>query len=100
MTSDLSALCFDAHDPLRLAGLWGAVLAWERADDADIGISLLPSDETGIRFLASRNPKTSSRSSRRRWRERSSSVPGTSTSASARRKAMWCWPTPKATSSA
>ena len=60
MTSDLSALCFDAHDPLRLARFWGAVLAREPADDADGGISLLPSDDTGfrVRFLASREPKT------------------------------------------
>jgi predicted enzyme related to lactoylglutathione lyase len=60
MTSDLSAVCFDAHDPLRLAAFWGAVLAWETADDADGGISLRPSDDTGfrVRFLRSRAPKT------------------------------------------
>jgi Glyoxalase-like domain len=60
MTSRLQALCFGAHDPLRLARFWGGVLGREPAGDADDGFSLQPSDEAGlrIRFLAGRHPKT------------------------------------------
>jgi hypothetical protein len=53
MTSQLFALCFDANDPLRLAGFWAGVLGWAMADDPHDGTALLPSDDTGfrIRFL-------------------------------------------------
>ncbi|MFF4617965.1 VOC family protein [Nonomuraea jabiensis] len=59
MACRLHALCFDAHDPLRLARFWAGVLDWEPADDPRGGIALLPSDDTGfrIRFLPSRAPK-------------------------------------------
>jgi predicted enzyme related to lactoylglutathione lyase len=59
MTSHLFALCFDAHDPLRLARFWAGVLGWEMADDPDDDVALLPSDDTGfrIRFLPAREQK-------------------------------------------
>ena len=58
MTCHLFALCFDAHDPLRLARFWAGVLGWEMADDPD-DIALLPSDDTGfrIRFLPTQERK-------------------------------------------
>ncbi|MEV7803328.1 VOC family protein [Microbispora sp. NPDC088329] len=59
MTCHLVALCFDAHDPLRLARFWAGILGWETADDLHGGIALLPSDDTGfrIRFLPSQEQK-------------------------------------------
>ena len=59
MTCHLFALCFDAHDPLRLARFWAGVLGWELADDPQEGIALLPSDDTGfrIRFLPTQEQK-------------------------------------------
>ena len=56
MTCHLVALCFDAHDPLRLAGFWAGLLGWETAGD---DIALLPDDDTGfrIRFLPTREDK-------------------------------------------
>jgi predicted enzyme related to lactoylglutathione lyase len=59
MTCDLQALCFDANDPLRLARFWAGVLDWERADDPNDGMTLLPSDDTGfrIRFLPTQELK-------------------------------------------
>ena len=55
MTSDLVALCFDAHDPVRLAAFWAGVLRWETSDDDSTGVALLPNDDTGfrLRFLPS-----------------------------------------------
>lgn len=50
MASDLLALCFDAHDPVRLASFWADVLGWEATGDRDDGVTLLPSDETGFRL--------------------------------------------------
>src|ERR1700739_3512752 len=60
MTCQLQALCFDAHDPLRLARFWAGVLRWEMTDDPLGGIALLPSDDTRfrIRFLLTREKKT------------------------------------------
>jgi hypothetical protein len=57
MSLGLEALCFDANDPLRLAGFWAGVLGREVADD---GLVLLPDDDTGfrIRFAPTREPKT------------------------------------------
>ncbi|MEV4577070.1 VOC family protein [Nonomuraea jabiensis] len=59
MACRLHALCFDAHDPLRLARFWAGVLDWELTEDPRDGIALLPSDDTGfrIRFLPSQAPK-------------------------------------------
>jgi predicted enzyme related to lactoylglutathione lyase len=59
MTSQLFALSFDAHDPVRLAGFWGGVLGWELGEDPYDGVTLLPSDDTGfrLRFLPSQNEK-------------------------------------------
>ncbi len=50
MTSHLHALCFDAHDPLRLARFWADFLCWETSEDSSGGITLLPSDDTGFRL--------------------------------------------------
>jgi predicted enzyme related to lactoylglutathione lyase len=59
VTCRLIALCFDAHDPLRLARFWAGILGWETADDPRGGFTLLPGDDTGfrIRFLASQEKK-------------------------------------------
>jgi predicted enzyme related to lactoylglutathione lyase len=59
MTSHLVALCFDAHDPLRLARFWAGLLGWDMPDDRDDGVALLPSDDTGfrLRFLPSQEQK-------------------------------------------
>ncbi|MGW0199283.1 VOC family protein [Nonomuraea sp. NPDC003201] len=61
MACRLHALCFDAHNPLRLARFWAGVLDWELADDPRDGVALLPGDDTGfrIRFLASQAQKIS-----------------------------------------
>ena len=74
-----------------------------------------PSDDTGFRIRVPADPGAEDRPepdalrpdqhvprgpAGRRWRGRSSSAPGTSTSASARRRGTWCSPTPRATSSA
>jgi catechol 2,3-dioxygenase-like lactoylglutathione lyase family enzyme len=60
MTCRLTALCFDANDPLRLARFWGGVLGWELAGDPQDGISPPPGDDTGfrIRFLPTADQKT------------------------------------------
>jgi len=60
MTCQLLALCFDAHEPLRLASFWAGVLGWEMVDNPDDGIVLAPSDDTGfrIRFLRTQAQKT------------------------------------------
>ena len=59
MTSHLTALCFDANDPLRLAAFWSGVLGWEIASDSLDVITLLPSDDTGfgIDFAATKEQK-------------------------------------------
>ncbi|MBE1585943.1 VOC family protein [Nonomuraea angiospora] len=59
MACGLHALCFDAHDPLRLARFWAGVLDWELVEDPRDGVALLPSDDTGfrIRFLPSQAQK-------------------------------------------
>jgi catechol 2,3-dioxygenase-like lactoylglutathione lyase family enzyme len=59
MGSRLVALCFDANEPLLVARFWGGVLGWEIGDDADDGVVLLPTDDTGfrLRFLPSDEQK-------------------------------------------
>jgi hypothetical protein len=61
MTSELTALCFDAHDPLRLAGFWADLLGRHLAEGSDGAAALLPSDDAGfrIRFVPSPEPKVS-----------------------------------------
>jgi predicted enzyme related to lactoylglutathione lyase len=61
MTAQLLALCFDAHDPLRLARFWAGTLGWQISGVSDDGSTLLPSDDTGfrIRFLPTQERKTS-----------------------------------------
>src|SRR6478735_3538729 len=65
MTVHLHALCWDAHDPVRLARFWGSILGRELAenaadDDADAGAALAPKDDTGfrIRFEPTQEPRT------------------------------------------
>ena len=57
MTAQLVALCFDAHDPRRLARFWAELLGWPMAVD---DVALVPNDDTGfrIRFLPTAVPKT------------------------------------------
>ena len=59
MACQLLALCFDAHDPARLARFWGGVLGWEMAGDPEDGVALVPGDDTGfrIRFLPAEQQK-------------------------------------------
>lgn len=59
MTCDLHALCFDAHDPARLARFWAGVLGWQMAEETPDGCVLLPSDDTGfrLRFVPTAEPK-------------------------------------------
>jgi predicted enzyme related to lactoylglutathione lyase len=59
VTTQLFALCFDANDPLRLAGFWSTFLGWEIVDDPHDGVALLPGDDTGfrLRLLPAPEPK-------------------------------------------
>jgi catechol 2,3-dioxygenase-like lactoylglutathione lyase family enzyme len=59
MTSRLSALCFDANDPPRLARFWSGVLGLEMTADPREGVALLPDDDAGfrIRFVPTQEPK-------------------------------------------
>jgi predicted enzyme related to lactoylglutathione lyase len=50
MASHLIAVCFDAHDPLRLATFWAGVLGWEIVDDPDDVVTLEPNDGTAYRI--------------------------------------------------
>ncbi len=60
MTAHLESLCFDAHDPMRLASFWAGVLGWRVADGDSDSVALLPNDDTGfsIGFLASEEQKS------------------------------------------
>ncbi|HEU5036399.1 MAG TPA: VOC family protein [Nocardioides sp.] len=59
MTWDLAAVCFDAHDPARLAGFWSALLGWPAVAEGE-DVALVPGDGTGyrLRLVASREPKS------------------------------------------
>jgi catechol 2,3-dioxygenase-like lactoylglutathione lyase family enzyme len=61
MTSELTALCFDANDPRRLARFWADLLGRHLAEGSDGAAALLPSDDAGfrIRFVPSPEPKVS-----------------------------------------
>lgn len=48
MTLYLSALCFDTHDPFRVAQFWAEALGWEIDNSDDEVIGLIPND--GTRF--------------------------------------------------
>jgi len=114
MTSQLIALCFDANDPFGLARFWSGVLGWEMTDDPHDGVTLLPGDDTGfrIRFVYTQEQKSgqnqmhfdltsTSLEDQQQTVARSLGLGArTSISVNARRKVMWCSPTPKATSSA
>ncbi|THA26357.1 VOC family protein [Streptomyces sp. RKND-216] len=60
MTAQLHALCFDAHDPGRLAEFWAGVLGFAPVEDPGPGFALLPNDDTGfrLRFVPSTEQKT------------------------------------------
>jgi catechol 2,3-dioxygenase-like lactoylglutathione lyase family enzyme len=60
MTAVLDALCFDVHDPARVAAFWAGLLGWAGADDPRGAIALQPGDDTGfrLRFLPTRAPKS------------------------------------------
>src|SRR4051794_7431498 len=57
MASLLSAVAFDAHDPLRLARFWAAVL--DREVVVEVGSVLLPGEDgqLGLRFVPSQAEK-------------------------------------------
>jgi catechol 2,3-dioxygenase-like lactoylglutathione lyase family enzyme len=60
MSCNLVALCFDAHDPVRLGHFWAGALGWQLADDPQDGPTLIPRDDTGfrIRFLPTQEQKS------------------------------------------
>ncbi len=51
MTSRLVALCFNAHDPPRLARFWAEALHWRIDADSHDENGLMPTDDTGFRIL-------------------------------------------------
>jgi hypothetical protein len=50
MTSRLHALCFDAHDPQRLARFWGGVLARPVEDGPDGAVTVAATEATQFRL--------------------------------------------------
>ncbi len=60
MTLTISALCFDALDPVGLGRFWSEVLGRELVEDRRLGVVLRPEDDAGfpIRFAANPEPKT------------------------------------------
>ena len=60
MSCQLRQLCFDSHDPPRLAQFWAAVLSREIDSDCDYGAELLPTDDANfiIAFYPSDEIKT------------------------------------------
>lgn len=59
VSTRLTALCFDANDPPRLARFWADALHWEIHDESSDEIALMPTDGTRflILFLAVPEPK-------------------------------------------
>lgn len=59
MTANLTTLCFDANDPLRLARFWGEALSWDIYDETHDEIGLIPTDGTRLvlGFLPVPEPK-------------------------------------------
>ncbi len=59
MPARLSALCFGASRPPRLARFWSGLLGWEMVEEPDEGIALLPAEDTGfrLRFRPTATPK-------------------------------------------
>jgi catechol 2,3-dioxygenase-like lactoylglutathione lyase family enzyme/predicted enzyme related to lactoylglutathione lyase len=59
MSLRLVDLCFDADDPLALAGFWAAALRWEIADESAEEIRVVPTDGTRFRldFMRAAGPK-------------------------------------------
>ncbi|WP_456694724.1 VOC family protein [Aeromicrobium sp. P5_D10] len=62
MSSHLTALVFDAHDPHRLATFWAGVLRRAIVQEDEGGYALLPTDATEFRieFFPTQEPKTGS----------------------------------------
>src|ERR1700712_3462956 len=60
MTCRLVAVCFDAHDPPRLARFWAELPNWEMTDEPTGAAGLRGDDDTGfdIRFNPTPRPKT------------------------------------------
>src|SRR3954462_13322912 len=60
MPSDLVALTVAANDPAGVARFWAGLLGWERADDPEDGVALLPNDDTGfrLRFVPTQEKKS------------------------------------------
>jgi len=50
MTCQLIAVRLDANDPQRLADFWGGLVGWEKAQDPQAGVALVPHDDTGFRL--------------------------------------------------
>jgi hypothetical protein len=50
-TSDLVALCFDANDPIRLAGFWATALRWDVDPRGDEEVGLVPTDHTSFEIV-------------------------------------------------
>lgn len=51
MTTNLTTLCFDANDPLRLARFWAGALNWDIYDENHEEIGLVPTDGTRFPLL-------------------------------------------------
>ncbi len=60
MTSTISALAVDAHDPRRVAEFWAAALGWEIVEEGDDGVRIAPANRAvlPIDFLPVPDAKT------------------------------------------
>jgi predicted enzyme related to lactoylglutathione lyase len=61
MSLRLVELCFDAHDPARLAQFWATALRWSVADEGSDAARVAPTDGTcfGLEFVRVADAKTS-----------------------------------------